>query len=1608
MKKQILAMTVALCLTLSLLPVHVLAFDMGKVEHYTTITAGENTSAVVCDDGTLYTWGYNGYGALGDGSSYNQHQPVKVLDNVCSINCGTFSMFALRADQSLWSWGMNSCGNLGGGITTTEQHTPVKVMEDVVAVSAGHSHTLAIKTDGTLWTWGSNSWGQLGDGSEEGSHISRVPVKIMDDVIAASAGDDYSMAIRSDHTLWAWGNNSNGQFGNGTAGNSVSLPTKVAENVIAVSCGNINYYTMIIRTDGSLWASGMNNWGELGNGPNASSNTFVKVMDNVKSVSAGGSFTLAIKDDGTLWGWGLNTYGQLGNGTNEMYNTNTPHMITSNVVSASAGRFHSIIKKDDGTIWTFGRNDNGQLGNGSTEDSNIPVCISNNIGGGNVDPVDPPEDTASSVHFFSGWNPTTRSVSFDGQSSPYYLATSIDPASVDALVGKYVLATVKTNPDSVLEIVNLQPVESSFGLVSSSGDQIITISGTEYPVSDNYSYLESYVGSEVLFHTYDGTIFGITPLQEKGGTLEHYDSGTDILTIDQKQYSIPYFVDISSDNVVTCLLQKVKFSCDNLNHIYRIELYDNSEENNPVPDFNVDIYRANWMQNSIPAVENINRVLRDETPSAELVSNLQETLFDEAIVAWDAFDQISSALDDPTALAEFAAEPKDMYAAIILNALEASVSYDIVDSKIEDTYKGIGKLISSIHDSMKVEWNIDIYNSTAFKNLSGEQRDQVVQETKSWFNENFSGDAAGLEFINQMFKGVTKGFDTIGSIEDWCERIVSCYIVADTNEYLKAVLRQVYKDSLQGNNLYLKLALADCVEIMDSSAEKLMLKLINDEITVIGLKAGRYVIKECWSQVKDFIVMEFPAIAVFQQAYKNAKYASNLLFSTDDTIEQYLNMVAVSDIETLVGSSVAKLNREFNQQKTASTAATYLTGMDFVFTLRDIDTQKAHGFADVLDNSWRNKIIEFLSGKDNFTDVKSYYRNRQVWYNIEHEKFLTGWVDYLEEDYPNTGLYAYYQHLLDESDKRILTKEFVAACPIDVYVYDQSGELAASIVDGRVSCFGDVMIALIDDTKVVRFYDNQDYRIEYVGTSAGEMDVTVTEFNTDEEVVRTVNYYDVALTDGKIYTIDADDTILNTTPYQLKDESTGKIVDYDYDSLLAKDSIKHTVSIQSGSMIQNGEILLSTEAVAGEKIEIISYVPERSTFDYWVSSNGDSIFANHTATSTTFIMPAEDIVIKAVIHGSSVIPSVYTITFDSNGGMTSATTITTGIDGRLPTLPTATRNSFIFAGWYTSPTGGEQITTDTIFSSDTTVYAHWAYSNDDTGYNTPSDPGNGWGSNSNNGSSNGNDIPHSLTLPSSVTGGKVTVSPQSAKKGDTVTITATPDSGYELAALAATDSNGNELELTNKGSGKYTFVMPCGKVTVDVIFQPIELPADSSASNWVNPFLDVRTSAWYYNAVRFASQSDLMNGVTATQFAPDANLSRAQLAQILYNKEGTPAVSGGSPFTDVATGTWYTNAVAWASAEGIVGGYGDGRFGPNDNITREQLVVMLWRYAEEPVASVELTFSDTSQISSFARPAICWAVENGILNGKGGNILDPKGFATRAEIAQMLKNYLDK
>ena len=251
--------------------------------------------------------------------------------------------------------------------------------------------------------------------------------------------------------------------------------------------------------------------------------------------------------------------------------------------------------------------------------------------------------------------------------------------------------------------------------------------------------------------------------------------------------------------------------------------------------------------------------------------------------------------------------------------------------------------------------------------------------------------------------------------------------------------------------------------------------------------------------------------------------------------------------------------------------------------------------------------------------------------------------------------------------------------------------------------------------------------------------------------------------------------------------------------------------------------------------------------------------------------------------------------------------------------------------------------------------------------------------------------------------GTVTSSHRNASRGVTVTLTVKADEGYELDGLSVTDANGSELKLTDKGNGKYTFTMPGAKVTVKAAFKAAEhvCPAEK--------FPDVDTGAWYHEAVDYVLEKGMMQG-SGSRFMPADSLSRGMLVQVLYNLEGKPAVSA-SAFEDVPAQAWYADAVAWASANQVVGGYGNGKFGPEDSITREQMAAILYRYAK--MKGYDTTqggmavreFADYEQISDWAGEAMAWAVNAKVLSGKGNHTLDPKGTASRAEVAQVLMNF---
>ena len=250
-------------------------------------------------------------------------------------------------------------------------------------------------------------------------------------------------------------------------------------------------------------------------------------------------------------------------------------------------------------------------------------------------------------------------------------------------------------------------------------------------------------------------------------------------------------------------------------------------------------------------------------------------------------------------------------------------------------------------------------------------------------------------------------------------------------------------------------------------------------------------------------------------------------------------------------------------------------------------------------------------------------------------------------------------------------------------------------------------------------------------------------------------------------------------------------------------------------------------------------------------------------------------------------------------------------------------------------------------------------------------------------------------------GGTVTADPTAAKAGTTVTLTPVPDRGYQVGTVAVTDRFGEAVAVTEQAGGTYTFTMPNGQVTVTVTFAETPLP-----------FTDVTEGDWFYDAVRYAYETGLMDGVGDSLFAPNSETTRAQLVTILYRLEGEPEVSGTSGFTDVEAGTWYTDAVAWAAANGIVNGVSETEFAPGKDITREQLATILFRYAEakgyDVSARADLSaYPDADQIQSYAAESVAWAVAEGLIQGFEDNTLRPAGNATRAQIATILMRFCE-
>lgn len=333
--------------------------------------------------GGLWLWGLNTNGQLGTNNTTNRSSPVQTVSggtNWRLISSGDYNTAAIKTDGSLWLWGDNSYGQLGDN-TASSKLSPVQTVAagtNWKQVSVGFTHIAAIKTDGTLWTWGDNTYGQLGDNNATTRYSS--PVQTVSGGAnwrQVSSGRNYSAAVKTDGTLWLWGYGTSGNLGTGDISNR-SSPTQIVSsgtNWKLVACGS--YHTAAIKTDGTLWMWGSNNYGELATGNLTAASSPVQTVaagTNWKQVSCGYLHSAAIKTDGTLWTWGDNTRGHLG--TNNVTPQSSPVQTVAggtNWKQVTAAKWHTAAVKTDGALWLWGQNTEGRLGTNDRTSRSSPV-----------------------------------------------------------------------------------------------------------------------------------------------------------------------------------------------------------------------------------------------------------------------------------------------------------------------------------------------------------------------------------------------------------------------------------------------------------------------------------------------------------------------------------------------------------------------------------------------------------------------------------------------------------------------------------------------------------------------------------------------------------------------------------------------------------------------------------------------------------------------------------------------------------------------------------------------------------------------------------------------------------------------------------------------------------------------------------------------------------------------------------------------------------------------------------------------------------------------------------------------------------------------------------
>ncbi|HUC20055.1 MAG TPA: hypothetical protein VMR98_01005, partial [Candidatus Polarisedimenticolaceae bacterium] len=359
------------------------AFQFPAFGSVTQISSAYFMNVALKLDGTVWTWGQNDTGSLGNGYQgvplqQNSPKPVNNVSGITAVSTGGSHCLALKSDGTVWAWGSNSEGQ-SGSVGFDALPAQVNGLSNIVAVSAGHSHSLALDSNGRVWAWGTNSQGELGLGTNDSnSHPTPALVPGLSEIASIVGGSAFNVVVGKDGTVWTWGSNSNGQLG--APGATSKSPNRV-NGVSGVKAVAVTYnHVLALKMDGTVMGWGMNAFGQTGAATfeNVSPTpSIVNGLTGVSGIAAGYGFSLALKSDGTVWGWGLNSEGQLGNGATSTNPQPAPTLVNgiTNVASISAGNSHGLALLNDGSLRTWGGNYYGQLGTGTNFARTSPAQV---------------------------------------------------------------------------------------------------------------------------------------------------------------------------------------------------------------------------------------------------------------------------------------------------------------------------------------------------------------------------------------------------------------------------------------------------------------------------------------------------------------------------------------------------------------------------------------------------------------------------------------------------------------------------------------------------------------------------------------------------------------------------------------------------------------------------------------------------------------------------------------------------------------------------------------------------------------------------------------------------------------------------------------------------------------------------------------------------------------------------------------------------------------------------------------------------------------------------------------------------------------------------------